>query len=347
MRGKMRAVLMPEIRKMEMIQLDIPQIESDEVLIKVKHVGICGSDVHYYEYGRIGDFVVENPIILGHEFAGEIVEVGSLVKHLKSGDEVTVEPGKPCGKCKYCMSGDYNLCPDMIFMATPPINGCLSEYLAYPAHLCYKLPDNMSTAEGALVDPVAVGYHAAFQGYAKVGKSAIVLGAGCIGLMSMMALKTAGVSPVCITDVLDNRLVKAMELGADGVYKAEDDKYIEKAKADLNNEGFDIVIETAGSPYTIRQSTKLVNRGGVIVLVGMSPNSENVVDTAELMAKEAAITTVFRYKNIWPIAISAIASGEFPVHKIVSATYPFEKTKEAFERCVHDKENVIKVVIEF
>jgi len=347
MQGKMKAVLMPEIRKMEIIQLDIPQIKVDEVLIKVKHIGICGSDVHYYEYGRIGDFVVEKPIILGHEFAGEVVERGDLVKHLKPGDKITVEPGKPCGKCKYCMAGDYNLCPDMVFMATPPVDGCLSEYVAYPAHLCFKLPDNMSTVDGALVDPVAVGYHAAFQGGAKVGKSAIVLGAGCIGLMSMMALQSTGVSPVYITDMVGSRLIKAKELGAAGVYGAWAADYIEKAKADLNDEGFDIVVETAGSPHTIRQSTKLVKRGGVIVLVGMSPNSENIVDTAELMAKEAAVTTVFRYKNIWPIAISAISNGNFPVSKIVSATYPFEKTQEAFERCVNDKENVIKVVIEF
>lgn len=347
MQGKMKAVLMPEIRKMEMIELDIPQIKSDEVLIKVKHIGICGSDVHYYEYGRIGDFVVEKPIVLGHEFAGEIMEAGTDVKHLKPGDQVTVEPGKPCGKCKFCMRGDYNLCPDMVFMATPPIDGCLMEYVAYPAHLCFKLPENMSTVEGALVDPVAVGFHSAFQGGAGVGKSAIVLGGGCIGLMSMMALKSTGVSPVYVTDIVESRLEKALGLGADKVYHAANQEYVDKALKDLGEEGFDIVIETAGSSHTIRQSTMLVNRGGVVVLVGMSPNSENIVDTATLMAKEAAMTTVFRYKNIWPIAISAISTGRFPVSEIVSATYPFEKTQEAFERCVNDKENVIKVVIEF
>lgn len=347
MQGKMKAVLMPKIREMEMIELDIPQIKEDEVLIKVKHIGICGSDVHYYEFGRIGDFVVEKPIILGHEFAGEIVEKGDKVKHLQPGDRVTVEPGKPCGKCKFCMKGDYNLCPDMIFMATPPVDGCLCEYVAYPAHLCFRLPENMSTVEGALVDPVAVGFHGAFQGGAGVGKSAIVLGGGCIGLMSMMALKAAGAEPVYITDIVDSRLEKALELGADKAYDAKAEGYVKEALKDLGDGGFDIVIETAGSAHTIRHSTRLVNRGGVIVLVGMSPNSENIVDTAELMAKEASMTTVFRYKNIWPIAISAISSGKFPVSEIVSATYPFKKTQEAFERCVNDKENVIKVVIEF
>lgn len=347
MKGKMKAVLMPEIRKMEMIRIDIPQIKDDEVLVKVKHVGVCGSDVHYYEHGRIGDFVVRKPIILGHEFAGEVVEIGSKVTHLKCGDSVTVEPGKPCGKCKFCMRGDYNLCPDMTFMATPPVDGCLSEYVAYPEHLCFKLPENMSTMEGALVDPVAVGFHSAFQGGAKVGKTAIVLGGGCIGLMCMMALKSTGISKVFVTDVVKSRLEKAKELGASSVYMASDNDYIQKALADLGDEGFDIVIETAGSSHTIRESTELVARGGNIVLVGMSPHNENIVDTAKLMAKEATMTTVFRYKNIWPTAIDAISSGQFPVKKIVSAVYPFEKTMEAFERCVNDKENVIKVVIEF
>ena len=188
---------------------EIPAIRAHEVLIKVMDCGICGSDVHYYEHGRIGDFVVEKPMILGHECAGEVVEVGEAVTHIKAGDRVAVEPGHTCGKCEYCKSGRYNLCPDVIFLATPPYDGAFSEYLSYPADMVYKLPDSMDTVEGALLEPFCVGLHAVAQSEVKAGSCAVILGSGCIGLCTLLALNAQGIHKVFVVDILENRLKMA------------------------------------------------------------------------------------------------------------------------------------------
>ena len=190
--------VMNGIGKMGYTTRPIPTPKEDEVLVKLEYVGICGSDMHYYETGAIGNYVVKPPFVLGHEPGGTVVEVGSAVKHLKVGDRVALEPGKTCGHCKFCREGKYNLCPDVVFFATPPVDGVFQEYVAHEANLCFKLPDNVSTMEGALIEPLAVGFHAANQGGAHAGQTAVVMGAGCIGLVSMMALKAEGVSRVYV-----------------------------------------------------------------------------------------------------------------------------------------------------
>lgn len=181
MEGKMKVAVMNGIGKMGYTTRDIPTPKDDEVLVKLEYVGICGSDMHYYETGAIGHYVVEPPFVLGHEPGGTVVEVGKKVTHLKVGDRVALEPGKTCGHCKFCREGKYNLCPDVVFFATPPVDGVFQEYVAHEAALCFKLPDNVSTLEGALIEPLAVGFHAANQGGAHAGQTAVVMGAGCIG----------------------------------------------------------------------------------------------------------------------------------------------------------------------
>ena len=190
MEGKMKVAVMNGIGKMGYTTRDIPTPKDDEVLVKLEYVGICGSDMHYYETGAIGHYVVEPPFVLGHEPGGTVVEVGKKVTHLQVGDRVALEPGKTCGHCKFCREGKYNLCPDVVFFATPPVDGVFQEYVAHEAALCFKLPDNVSTLEGALIEPLAVGFHAANQGGAHAGQTAVVMGAGCIGLMSMMPFST-------------------------------------------------------------------------------------------------------------------------------------------------------------
>ncbi len=217
MNGKMKTAVMLGIGKMGFEERDIPKAKDNEVLVKLEYVGICGSDLHYYETGAIGNYVVEPPFVLGHEPGGTVVEVGKNVKHLKAGDRVALEPGKTCGHCEFCKTGRYNLCPDVVFFATPPVDGVFQEYVAHEADLCFKLPDNVSTMEGALIEPLAVGFHAAMQGGARAGQTAVVMGAGCIGLVTMMALKAMGVSKVYVVDIMEKRLEKAMELGADGI----------------------------------------------------------------------------------------------------------------------------------
>lgn len=210
----MRAAVMQEVRKITMEERPVPQAGPGEVLIRVDHCGICGSDIHYYGQGRVGDFVVEKPIILGHECAGVVVETGENVTRVKKGDVVAVEPGCTCGKCEFCKSGKYNLCPDVRFLATPPYDGAFVEYLAYPADMVFPLPASMDTVEGAMLEPFCVGLHAAMQSECRPGQSAAILGAGCIGLCTMLALFVMGVREVYVADRIEKRLQMARELGA-------------------------------------------------------------------------------------------------------------------------------------
>lgn len=270
MEGKMKAAVMLGIGKMGFEERDIPKVKENEVLVKLEYVGICGSDLHYYETGAIGDYVVEPPFVLGHEPGGTVVEVGKNVKNLRVGDRVALEPGRTCGHCEFCKTGRYNLCPDVVFFATPPIDGVFQEYVAHEAALCFKLPDNVSTLEGALIEPLAVGFHAAIQGDAHLGQRVVVMGAGCIGLVSMMALKARGVSEVYVVDIMEKRLDKALELGATGVINGAKEDVLERVNELTDGAGMDLVIETAGTEITTRQAIHMAKKGSNIVLVGYS-----------------------------------------------------------------------------
>lgn len=347
MNGTMKAAVMNKVGEIKLETLDIPTPKDDQVLVKIKHVGICGSDVHYFEHGRIGDFVVRDPIILGHESAGEVVEVGRNVKHLKVGNKVTLEPGYTCGKCEYCKTGRYNLCPDVVFMATPPYNGAFVEYVAYPADMAFKLPENMDTVEGALIEPLAVGLHAARTADAHIGQTAVVLGAGCIGLVTLMSLKAMGVSEVYVSDVIEKRLDKALECGATGVIRADKEDTVEAINKLTNGQGADLVFETAGNKITTKQTVNLVKRGGKIVLVGMAPDATIDYDFISLISKEASISTVFRYRNLYPTGIKAVSSGLIPIRKIVTNFFKFEDTQYAMKYSVENARDMVKGVIEF
>ena len=242
MEGKMKVAVMLGIGRMGFEERDIPKAKDNEVLVKLEYVGICGSDLHYYETGAIGDYVVKPPFVLGHEPGGTVVEVGKNVKHLKVGDRVALEPGKTCGHCEFCRTGNYNLCPDVVFFATPPVDGVFQEYVAHEADLCYKLPDHVSTMEGALIEPLAVGFHAAMQGGARAGQTAVVMGAGCIGLVTMMALKAMGVSKVYVVDIMEKRLQKALELGADGVINGAQADAVEEVRKLTDGKGCDLAV---------------------------------------------------------------------------------------------------------
>lgn len=344
MTGKMKVARMMDIRDMRIEQEDIPTIKDDEVLVKIEYVGICGSDVHYYEYGRIGDYVVDKPIILGHECAGTVVEVGKDVSSHKIGDRVALEPGRTCGKCWYCKTGRYNLCRDVVFMATPPVDGAFAEYVAYPADMAFKLPDNVSTMEGALVEPLAVGIHAANQAEVRLGQSVAILGAGCIGLMAFKAVKAMGAGDVYMTDTIDTRLQFAAKLGA-LAFNARDKDIVAAILGLTSGGGSDIVIETAGAAASTRQTIDIVRRGGTIVLVGLVPEGEVSLNVARLIDKEAQIKTVFRYRNIYPSAIKAIADGKIDVKSMVTHTFDFADVKQAFDYVIDNKSEVIKAVV--
>lgn len=345
MQGKMKVAIMNGIGKMGFVERDIPQPADNEVLVQLEYVGICGSDLHYYENGRIGDYIVKPPFVLGHEPGGVVVEVGKNVTHLKEGDRVALEPGKTCGHCEFCKTGRYNLCPDVIFFATPLIDGVFQEYVAHEADLCFKLPDNVSTLEGALIEPLAVGFHAANQGGAHAGQTAVVTGAGCIGLVSMMALKAEGVSKVYVVDVMQKRLDKALELGADGIINGKDNDVVKKVMELTEGKGCDLVIETAGTEITTRQAIQFTKKGATIVLVGYSKSGELTLPISLALDKELTFKTVFRYKHIYPMAIQAVAAGKVNLKGIVTNIFEFSDVQNAMDSSVRDKADIVKAVI--
>ena len=345
MNGTMKVAVMEGIGKMGYTERPIPQVKPDEVLVKLYYVGICGSDMHYYETGSIGDYVVEPPFVLGHEPGGTVVEVGSNVTHLKVGDRVALEPGKTCGHCEFCKTGRYNLCPDVIFFATPPVDGVFQEYVAHEAALCFKLPENVSTLEGALIEPLAVGFHAANQGNAHAGQTAVVMGAGCIGLVSMMALKAEGVSKVYVVDVMQKRLDKALELGADGVINASKVDAVEAVLKLTEGKGCDLAIETAGTEITTRQCIHMTKKGSTIVLVGYSKTGEMTLPMSLALDKELRFETVFRYRHIYPMAIEAVAAGKVNLKGIVTDIFDFDDIQNAMDKSVSDKANIVKAVV--
>lgn len=345
MEGTMKVAVMEGIGKMGYEERPIPQTGPDEVLVKLEYVGICGSDIHYYETGAIGDYVVEPPFVLGHEPGGVVVEVGSNVTHLAVGDRVALEPGKTCGRCEFCRTGRYNLCPDVVFFATPPVDGVFQEYVAHEAALCFKLPENVSTLEGALIEPLAVGFHAANQGGAHAGQTAVVLGAGCIGLVSMMALKAEGVSRVIVVDIMPKRLEKALELGADAVVNGAEEDAVEAVMRLTGGAGADLAIETAGTEVTTRQAIRLVKKGSTIVLVGYSKTGEMTLPMSLVLDKELTFKTVFRYRHIYPMAIDAVAAGKVNLKGIVTDVFGFDDMQEAMDRSVTDKANIVKAVV--
>ena len=340
-----RAAYMTDLDKMEIRDIEMPKAGAKEVLVELEYVGICGSDVHYFHDGRCGDYKVEGDFMLGHECAGTVVELGEGVENLKVGDRVALEPGITCGQCEFCKTGRYNLCPDVQFLATPPVQGCYENYIAFPENMCFKLPENISTKEGALVEPLSVGMHAANQGDVKLGDSVVILGAGCIGLVTLLACKAHGATDITVVDVIPKRLDYAMKLGATRVINGKEVNAVEEMDKLTDGAGVDKVFETAGSPVTIQQTPYMVKNGGTIVLVGISAQEKIEYNFAKIMAKEAKIESVFRYRNIYPQAIAAIADGMIDVSGIVTHEFDFDDIQEAFDCAINNKDEVVKAVI--
>ena len=342
-----KGAFMRGIDKMIIKEIPVPEIGKKEVLVSLEYVGICGSDVHYFHNGCCGSYKVDlsEDYMLGHECAGTIVKVGEEVERLKVGDRVALEPGITCGECEQCKSGHYNLCPDVVFLATPPVQGCNEEYIAFPENMCFKLPDNVSTKEGALIEPLSVGFYASEQGGVKTGDTVVILGSGCIGLVTLLACKAHGAGKIIVADLVEARLQKAIELGAAEVINSGKEDALKKIEELTNGRGADVVFETAGSPITIAQTPFIVRRGGTITLVGISAKEEITYNFAQIMDKEATIKSVFRYRNIYPKAIAAVSSGAINVKGIVTHEFDLEHIQDAYDEAVNNKTDLVKAVI--
>ena len=341
----MKVAVMTGIGKIGYERRPVPEPQDDEVLVKLEYVGICGSDLHYYESGAIGGYVVKPPFVLGHEPGGIVVKTGKNVRGLKAGDKVALEPGKTCGHCEFCRQGKYNLCPDVVFFATPPVDGVFAEYVAHKADLCFKLPENVSTMEGALIEPLAVGFHAAMQGGARFGQRALVFGAGCIGLVSLLALKALGVSEVYVVDVVASRLQKAEQLGASAVVNGAEEDVAARLAELTGGEGIDLAIETSGSETAANQAIGAAKKGSVIVFVGYGRTGRTTLSMSLALDKELTFKTVFRYRHIYPLAIRAVAEGRVNLKGVVSHVFGFDELQRAMDLSVSDKERIVNAVV--
>ncbi|MEY4750533.1 MAG: hypothetical protein RIQ60_2747 [Pseudomonadota bacterium] len=339
------AVFVTENRKMVFQPTEMPSVGDNDVLIRMKACGVCGSDVHFYEHGE-PEFPDVYPFILGHEGAGEIVQVGSAVKHLKAGDRVAMEPGMPCRTCEWCTTGRYHLCPNVIFPSAPRAHGILRNYISHRSDMCFKLPDHLSFEEGALIEPLAVGMTAVREAGARIGQSAVILGSGCIGLVTLLALRAVGITNITVVDLFDVRLNKALELGAANVVNARNVDAIAEVVRLHGGLGPDLVFETAGSQVATRQTIKMVKRGGLVMIVG-NVVGETPIDFQLMANKEVTIKTNFRYHNIYPTTIEAVASGRINIKSIVSRHYPLKDTHQAYEDCINEKATMVKAVINF
>ncbi|KAM9408996.1 sorbitol dehydrogenase-like [Pholidichthys leucotaenia] len=311
----------------------IPEPGPNEVLLQMHSVGICGSDVHYWKNGRIGDFVLTKPMVLGHEASGRVVKVGSGVKHLKVGDRVAIEPGVPREMDEFFKNGRYNLSPSIFFCATPPDDGNISRYYKHRANFCYKLPDNVTFEEGALIEPLSVGIHACRRAGVTLGSTVLICGAGPIGLVSLLVAKAMGAALVIITDLDPDRLAIAKDLGADfqlTVKKEDGPQQLAKSVQDILGVQPQITIECTGAESCIQTAIYATRSGGVVVLVGLGPEMVSV-PLVNAAIREVDIRGVFRYCNTWPMAIAMLASGKVNVKPLVTHRFPLEQAVEAFE----------------
>ncbi|MFT2719048.1 NAD(P)-dependent alcohol dehydrogenase [Deinococcus sp. A31D244] len=325
-----------------------------EVRVRVTRVGVCGSDVHYFSHGRIGPFVVNGPLVLGHEVSGVVDAVGESVTRVRPGDRVALEPGVPCRRCGYCRAGAYNLCPDMAFMATPPVDGALSEYLNWPDDFVYPVPGSVSDDAAALLEPLAVGVWAVRKGGVRPGDSVAVLGAGPVGCTTVMAARAAGATTVIAVDLEDFRLDLARRVGATHTFNARTGDalaFIRELGAardglPLSHGGVDVAFETAGSLPTTRLTLAAPKPGGVAVLVGLPPDPEVSLDIVSAASREVTLRGVFRYANCYPAAAQLVASGAANLDALVTHRFPFGQTPQAFEFADREKRTSMKVMID-
>jgi len=339
------ALVLEEAGKLSLRDIALTEtLGSGDVRISIDTVGICGSDVHYYTHGKIGPFVVRKPMVLGHEAAGVVTERGADVTHLGVGDRVCMEPGIPNPASKASKLGVYNVDPDVQFWATPPVHGCLTPSVVHPAAFTYRLPDNVTMAEGAMVEPFAIGMQAAARAKIKPGDVALVTGSGPIGLMCALSALAGGCATVFITDLVEEKLQIAARYENIKPLLIPRDDVSEHLKAATEGWGADVVFECAGAAASIQTALDAVAPAGCVVWVGM-PVDPVPVDIVLAQSKEIRMETVFRYANMYDRAIALIGSGKVDLKPLISETFGFEDSIKAFDRAVEARPTDVKIQI--
>src|SRR5215217_7066893 len=334
-----RAAIMYAPHEIRLEDRPVPEPGPKEVLVEIRAVGVCGSDVHYYEEGRIGSFVVREPLILGHESMGTIVASGDETTKHEVGERVTLEPGVPDMTCRECRAGRYNLCPNVRFFATPPIDGAFTNYVNIHEDFAFSLPDGLSDNAGALMEPLSVGIWACKKGNVTAGDHVLVTGAGPIGLLAIQVAFAQGATEVTVTDVADERLEIARRLGAT--------RALNVAEEPLDEAGMeaDVLIECSSNERALGDGISCVRPAGVAVVVGMGPNEETSVPLAFIQTREITLTGTFRYANTYPIAIDLAATGKVDLDAMVTSHYGLADTEEALQASGKDPANVKPMVM--
>ncbi|WP_337270793.1 NAD(P)-dependent alcohol dehydrogenase [Oryzifoliimicrobium ureilyticus] len=341
----MKALVLERVGELAIRDIDLPRtVGPDDVKIAIHTVGVCGSDVHYYTHGAIGSFILREPMVLGHEAAGTVIETGSNVRNLSVGDRVCMEPGIPNMSSRASKLGIYNVDPDVRFWATPPIHGVLTPEVVHPAAFTYKLPDNVSFAEGAMIEPFAVGMQASTRAKITPGDVAIVIGCGPIGIMTALAALAGGCSRVFVSDLSAPKLKIAGQYAGITPVNIKEESLQDAIMKATDGWGADVIFEASGSPRAYQGIFDLMRPGGTLVLVGLPVEPVNF-DVAGSIIKEARIETVFRYANNFDRAINLIASGKVDLKPLISETYDFQDSIKAFERAAKGLPEDVKLQI--
>jgi L-iditol 2-dehydrogenase len=330
----MQVALLTEPGEFEIVEREQPEPAADEVLVRMREVGICGSDVHYYEHGRIGDFIVEDPLVLGHESAGEVAGVGEAVTGIEAGDRVTLEPGVPCRRCEDCKRGEYHLCDHATYSANAPSSGGVAMNVTWPSDYVYKLPESVSVREGALCEPLSVGIHAARRGGISTGNSVLITGCGPIGLCNLETASAFGATDIIMSDVVGSKLDLAAERGADRTIDVSEES-LGDAVGDYTGEtGVDVVIEASGADPAIQSTLDAVRMGGTIVFVGLTMSEEVPLDVVDIINSEIDVHGSFRYANTYPAAIELLADDRVNLEGFVDFESSLSDVENAFHRAM-------------
>ncbi|WP_137132697.1 NAD(P)-dependent alcohol dehydrogenase [Rhizobium sp. FY34] len=341
----MKALVLERKGELSLRDIDLPlNLGSQDVKIAIHTVGVCGSDVHYYTHGAIGAFVVREPMVLGHEAAGTVTAVGADVRNLKVGDRVCMEPGVPNMSSRASKLGIYNVDPDVRFWATPPVHGVLMPEVVHPAAFTYKLPDTVSFAEGAMVEPFAVGMQAASRARITPGDVGVVIGCGPIGIMTALAALAGGCARVLISDLSAPKLTIAAQYPGITPVNITQSSLQETVMAATDGWGADIVFEASGSPRAYQGIFDLMRPGGTLVMVGL-PVEPVAFDIPASIFKEARIETVFRYANNFDRAVNLIASGKVDLKPLITDTFDFADSIAAFDRAAKGLPEDVKIQI--
>lgn len=328
-----RAAVMTELGSITIEERSIREPLPHEAIVRIEAVGVCGSDAAYYTVGHIGDYVVDGPIILGHEAAGVVEQIGSAVTQVAVGDRVAIEPGTPCRDCAQCLAGRYHLCPDFVFLATPPYDGALQERITIDGRNLFRMPDSMSFEEGALLEPLSVGIWACQRARLVAGDDVLITGAGPVGLLSAAAARALGAGSVTVTDVSEFRLATAAALG-----------FNTEKSAEPTDAEFDVLIEASGAPGVFAAGLRRLREAGRAAMVGMSKEEAIALPLSQLNPKELTISLVNRYAHTWPTAISLVSSGRIDVLPLVTHHFALADTPEALLIGRHDQ-SAIKAII--